>query len=131
MHQSAIECIFSQKASPPRPPGPVRNRQKDGHACQALPSDDPSFNAATLGGLRHHEGDALFDEVDVLDGRVRLDQAGALCMKTSILPSWLASAIVPYRINCSIKICGMILRPSFSPCRVVVEMLCAKSTLFM
>jgi hypothetical protein len=34
-------------------------------------------NAATLGGCRHHGGDALFDKVDVLDGRIRFDEAGA------------------------------------------------------
>src|SRR5215207_5505983 len=50
--------------------------QEDRDACQALPPDDPRLNATTMRRNRHYGGDALFQKVDVLNGRVRLDQTG-------------------------------------------------------
>src|SRR3954468_11414380 len=51
--------------------------QKGRDACQSLSPDDPGLDPATLGRVGHHGGDTLFQEVDVLNGGVRLEQANA------------------------------------------------------
>src|SRR3954463_8171808 len=51
--------------------------QKGRDAYQSLSPDDPGLDPATLGRVGHYGGDTLFQEVDVLNGGVRLEQANA------------------------------------------------------
>jgi hypothetical protein len=46
----------------------------DRHAAHPLPPDIRDLDAVPSRVHRHHGRDALLDEVDVLDGRVRLNE---------------------------------------------------------